>query len=67
MMVILNYIAAAVLIYACYKIYKLRKPIEKDGKTWQMPWSEMKNELYLFFGALFVLFVTNLLHGFFNI
>ena len=67
-MEILNSLAAIVLLYALYKIFMLRKPVTKeDGSKYQMPWSEMKPTLYLAGGALFVLFVTNLLHGFFNI
>ena len=67
-MEILNFVAAIVLIYALYKIFTLRKPITKeDGTKYQMPWGEMKPTLYLGAGALIVSFLTNLLHGFFNI
>jgi len=64
MIEILNFIAAAVLIYACWKIYGLRKPVKKeDGSTVQTPWSEMKPQLYMFFGALAVLLITNIVNG----
>lgn len=76
-MIYINYLACIALAFSVFKIYKLRLPRDKYGKVIKdihsvskeeifiTPWSEMRMILYLFFGSLGIVIVSNVAVGFF--